>query len=85
MSSTTTVTSKGQVTIPKKVRDALGIAPHDLVEIVLDGTQAVLRPIPGRLRDIAGILPDLGLDPDEMIRLAKEERAESLFEQQRRA
>ena len=28
----TTVTSKGQVTIPKRVRDLLGIAPGDVVE-----------------------------------------------------
>lgn len=30
---TTTVTSKGQVTLPKKVRDAAGINPGDKVEI----------------------------------------------------
>jgi antitoxin PrlF len=30
---TTTVTVKGQVTIPKKVRDAVGIKPGDEVEV----------------------------------------------------
>jgi antitoxin PrlF len=30
---TTTVTSKGQVTLPKKVRDAAGIKPGDKVEV----------------------------------------------------
>jgi len=29
----TTVTSKGQVTLPKKVRDAAGIKPGDKVEV----------------------------------------------------
>jgi AbrB family looped-hinge helix DNA binding protein len=33
----TTVTSKGQVTIPKDVRDALGLRPGDRVEIETDG------------------------------------------------
>ena len=32
---TTTVTSKGQVTIPKKVRDLLGIEPGSAVEFEL--------------------------------------------------
>ncbi|KIZ38813.1 MULTISPECIES: AbrB/MazE/SpoVT family DNA-binding domain-containing protein [Rhodopseudomonas] len=30
---TTTVTTKGQVTLPKKVRDAAGIQPGDKVEV----------------------------------------------------
>ncbi|HMM77117.1 MAG TPA: AbrB/MazE/SpoVT family DNA-binding domain-containing protein [Gammaproteobacteria bacterium] len=32
----TTLTSKGQVTIPKKIRDALGIAPGSAVEFVVN-------------------------------------------------
>jgi antitoxin PrlF len=31
-----TVTVKGQVTIPKKVRDALGLKPGDQVDFVVD-------------------------------------------------
>jgi AbrB family looped-hinge helix DNA binding protein len=38
------VTSKGQVTIPKKVRDHLGIAPGDAVEFRVEGGLAVVRP-----------------------------------------
>lgn len=33
----TTVTTKGQVTIPKRVRDAMGIRAGTLVEIESDG------------------------------------------------
>jgi len=32
-----TVTSKGQVTIPKPIRDALGISPNDRVTFIQEG------------------------------------------------
>ena len=42
----TTVTSKGQVTIPKPVRDSLGIKPGTQVTIEVTGTgEAVLRKV----------------------------------------
>jgi AbrB family looped-hinge helix DNA binding protein len=40
----TRVTSKGQVTIPKAVREHLGIAPGDAVEFRIEGGLAVVRP-----------------------------------------
>jgi antitoxin PrlF len=33
-----TVSSKGQVTIPKRIREALGLSKGDKVDFVLDGT-----------------------------------------------
>jgi AbrB family looped-hinge helix DNA binding protein len=41
---TTSVTTKGQVTIPKAVRDALGITPGSRVRFALVGDHAELRP-----------------------------------------
>lgn len=41
--TTTSVTSKGQVTIPKRVRQALGITPGSKVEFDLDGGGARIR------------------------------------------
>jgi antitoxin PrlF len=41
----TTITSKGQVTIPKKVRDFLGLAPGSAVEFEVSGSgEVTLRP-----------------------------------------
>jgi AbrB family looped-hinge helix DNA binding protein len=41
----TTVTSKGQVTIPKKVREFLGLAPGSAVDFEVSGEREVtLRP-----------------------------------------
>ncbi len=41
---TTTMTSKGQVTIPKAVRQQLGLKQGTRVAFVVEGDHAVLRP-----------------------------------------
>lgn len=38
-----TLTSKGQVTIPKKIRDALGLAPGSVVEFGIANGDIVIR------------------------------------------
>ena len=38
-----TITSKGQITIPKDVRDALGLTPGSEVEISVEAGRAILR------------------------------------------
>jgi AbrB family looped-hinge helix DNA binding protein len=40
-----TVTSKGQVTIPKEIRDLLHIRTNDKVDFVLEGERVVLAPV----------------------------------------
>lgn len=52
------VTSKGQITIPKDVRDTLGISESDYVVVVVDGSKAILRPVQkSKLVDLKGRLP----------------------------
>jgi len=47
----TTVTSKGQVTVPKRVRDALGLKPGSKVEIgVQSNGVATLKPVGKRAK-----------------------------------
>ena len=53
MESAARVTSKGQVTIPKTVREALGIDTGDAVVFRIDGERAVIARTAGLL-DLAG-------------------------------
>jgi antitoxin PrlF len=52
----TRVTSKGQVTIPKRVREALGITPGSQVDFVLEEGRVVLAPVAGGVNALAGSL-----------------------------
>ncbi|MCC6193164.1 MAG: AbrB/MazE/SpoVT family DNA-binding domain-containing protein [Burkholderiales bacterium] len=66
------VTSKGQVTIPKRIRDALGITPGSKVEFAVAGGGArlelVKRHTSSRLEDGTAILAYKGrrIPVDEM-------------------
>jgi AbrB family looped-hinge helix DNA binding protein len=50
-----TVTSKGQTTIPGKIRKALRIKPGDRLEYLIDGDHATIRVHPG-MRSLKGAL-----------------------------
>ena len=50
-----TVTQKGQTTIPGAVREALHIQPGDKLEYSIEGNQAVIRVHPG-IRSLKGAL-----------------------------
>ena len=50
-----TVTSKGQTTIPEQIRKALGIKPGDKLEYELEEDRATIRVHPG-LRSLKGAL-----------------------------
>ncbi|HEY4081585.1 MAG TPA: AbrB/MazE/SpoVT family DNA-binding domain-containing protein [Burkholderiaceae bacterium] len=53
----TTLTSKGQVTVPREIRDRLGLESGDKLSFTLlsDGT-VVMRAKTRRLADLAGVL-----------------------------
>lgn len=54
---TATLTSKGQLTLPKRVRERLGLHRGDRIEFLIeeDGTVR-LRPLALSVRELAGIL-----------------------------
>jgi AbrB family looped-hinge helix DNA binding protein len=54
--ATATITAKGQITIPKAVRQALGLDRGDQVVFVLEDGRAVLHPVRRRgVQSVRGI------------------------------
>ena len=52
-----TVTSKGQITIPKKVRQTLRLGPGDRVEFLIEkGGKISVRPGKADVADLKGLL-----------------------------
>lgn len=45
----TTLTQKGQVTIPVEIRSRLGLKPKDKILFEMEGDEVKLRPAPSRL------------------------------------
>ncbi|MCK5806163.1 MAG: AbrB/MazE/SpoVT family DNA-binding domain-containing protein [Lentisphaeria bacterium] len=55
--TTATMTTKGQVTIPKSIRDSLHLRTGDRIEFVVRGSsEAVLRPITKSVDEVFGKL-----------------------------
>jgi len=50
----TTMTKKGQVTIPKEIRDILGLREHDKIVFTLKNGEIMLKPARGSLLDLRG-------------------------------
>ena len=75
---TTTVTSKGQVTIPKRVRDASGVKPGKSVNVEYVDGKVVISPVAAagksdfrkRLEKVRGTL-DLGMSADEFMKMMR--------------
>ena len=58
---TSTVTSKGQITLPKEVRNHLGLSEGDRVDFVISEDGSVrLLPISGSVRRLFGLLQRTG-------------------------
>jgi AbrB family looped-hinge helix DNA binding protein len=70
----TTMTAKGQVTVPKVIRDELGLKPGDRVDFVLDGEGgARLRKAGGLTLEEALTRYELPFVSDEALTAAAEE------------
>lgn len=50
------MSSKGQIVIPKKIRDKLGLGPQKSVILELVEDHAVIRPVPHIIKELKGAL-----------------------------
>ncbi|MBC2712728.1 MAG: type II toxin-antitoxin system PrlF family antitoxin [Desulfosarcina sp.] len=48
------LTSKGQTTIPKDVRNLLGLKPNDKIFYMVEGKRVVIKPLKGNILDLRG-------------------------------
>ncbi len=55
--STATLTSKGQTTIPKEIRDYLDLQPGDRIEFTVRENTVELRAATRKVTDLRGFLP----------------------------
>lgn len=83
---TVTVTSKGQVTIPSRLRRELGIARGEKLLIVREGNSIKLIPVP-KLSNLAGVDKEVfrGRKPSEEIEAVRKEWTREFEERIRQA
>ncbi|HZP65331.1 MAG TPA: AbrB/MazE/SpoVT family DNA-binding domain-containing protein [Rudaea sp.] len=55
--NSSTLTSKGQTTIPKEIRDYLDLHPGDRIEFVVRENGVMLRAATRKVTDLKGFLP----------------------------
>lgn len=61
---TATLTSKGQITIPREVRVELGLEEGDRLEFTIEGDGSVrLRPVTASAKELYGLLKRAGRPP----------------------
>lgn len=52
-----TITSKGQVTVPKPIRDSLHLRPGDKLNFLLDDGELRVAPVKSSVTALKGMLP----------------------------
>ena len=58
------VTSKGQTTIPKKIREILAIKPNDKLFYIIEDNKVILKPIQGNILELKGCIRSNKNDSD---------------------
>lgn len=58
--TTSTITSKGQTTIPKEVREYLHLKAHDRLMYITEKNRIIIKPVTGTILDLKGAFPVKG-------------------------
>lgn len=53
---TSTITSKGQITIPKEIRDLLNLHPGDRIDFIVENGRIYVQPTDVDVRSLSGLL-----------------------------
>jgi len=62
--SIATITSKGQTTIPKEIRDKLNLRPGDRINFIIEADGKVyIQPLNIQVEELSGILHKPGREP----------------------
>ncbi len=69
--ATATLTSKGQITLPKSVRERLGVEAGDRIEFIESEHGFVVRPATRDIRTLKGMVPK----PKKPVSIAEMNRA----------
>jgi AbrB family looped-hinge helix DNA binding protein len=80
MQNVTTLTSKGQVTIPKAIRDELGLQPFDKIRFDIEDGEVKLKKAYPSLREIAGSIPSCDIPMEEWDDIIADDRAQAYRE-----
>jgi antitoxin PrlF len=76
MARVTTLTNKGQVTIPKEIRDELGLKPSDKILFSLENGHVTLRRAYPALEEVAGSIPAIDVPMKEWDDIVQDEAAQ---------
>ncbi len=81
MKGVTTLTSKGQVTIPKEIRDALGLRPHDKIRFVTEGGEGRFQKAYPSLEEVVGSIPAIDIPMEEWDDIIQDEVVQQYAEE----
>ena len=70
------LTSKGQTTIPKKVRETLDLKPDDKIIYIPDGKRVFITTVRGNILDIKGSVKQQMKNPMDFKKLRKKVKKE---------
>lgn len=74
------LTQKGQVTIPKSMRDALGLRPRDKIRFSLEHGRVRLRRAYPSLREIVASVPAIDVPMEDWDEIIQDEAAQRYAE-----
>lgn len=78
------ITSKGQVTIPKEIRERFGLKKSDRVRFEVEGERVILHFVTGNILDADRVRVEGPLDVRELRREFQEDMARRVVEKMRR-